>query len=58
MGTYGCSSECFAYDCNPIECDFVDEDDFCKQHSSAVGDQKEDASNENGVSDICALASP
>lgn len=54
-GSFACSSDCFAYDCNTADCEFVDQDDFCSKRDHS------DASNENYesdiYSDICAFTS-
>lgn len=61
-GAYACSSACFAYDCDPKDCSYVDAEDFCKRHVSNSGDNMSDgADNEDYesdvYSDICAFAS-
>lgn len=64
-GSFGCSRECFTYDCNPSACDFIDEDSFCQNHLRRRHNSNEDQDtydenydesdlNEN-FSDICSL---
>ncbi|XP_031638793.1 uncharacterized protein LOC116350925 [Contarinia nasturtii] len=51
-GTYGCSSECFSYDCKPSTCDFVNDDIFCEESND------DDGSVEIGdYDDICSYLS-
>lgn len=61
-GSFGCSRECFTYDCDPSTCDFIDEDLFCKDHPRRKQNSNEDIYDENydeldlneNFSDICS----
>ena len=58
-GGYGCSHECFAYDCNATNCEFIDEDLLCRT-SSSHDDDNSDVNNDDYGSnldgDICAYS--
>lgn len=60
-GSYGCSSDCFAYDCNGSNCDFVDLDRFCEKNGSSGHDRTArvniDDHENHAYSDICAYSS-
>lgn len=60
-GSYGCSSECFAYDCNSSDCDFIDEDLLCGDDSSSDDDNSDanidDDYEINFYNDICSSTS-
>lgn len=59
-GSYACSSECFAYNCNNSDCEFIDEDLVCG-NSSLADDDSSDASIDdyeiNFRNEVCAFAS-
>lgn len=58
-GEYACSSECFSYDCNATNCEFIDEDLLCGT-SSTNDDDNSDVNNDdyenNLYTDICAYS--
>lgn len=58
-GGYGCSSECFAYDCNTADCEFIDEDLLCGI-STTNDDDNSDVNTvdyENNLdTDVCAYS--
>lgn len=57
-GSYGCSSECFAYDCVASNCDFVDENRFCDSFpNDGTSDIESDEYESHDFTDVCAFVS-
>lgn len=58
-GSYGCSSECFAYECNVANCEFIDEDLLCGKavsHDDDGSDENNDYYENHLFADICAYS--
>lgn len=55
-GSYLCSQECFAYDCNAANCEYIDEDLLCGTSSSRDDDSSDDDYENNLFADICAYS--
>lgn len=56
-GTYGCSSECFAYHCKSNDCEFIDEDLICENSTTDDGSPQVDDYESDINNDICAYTS-
>lgn len=56
-GSYGCSSECFAYQCNSSNCDFIDEDQLCENNNTDDGNNENEDYDSGIYNEICAYTS-
>lgn len=56
-GSYGCSSECFAYQCNSSNCDFIDEDQLCENNNADDGNNEIEDYDSGIYNEICAYTS-